>query len=666
MHYRTILTARLKEDQGDDDTKNSIIYANLYNQYFFSTATIKSLVGGPIPPKDPVPPKDLVSEAIQKKTIKIDSLPSLETLQRALEDRGKNLDGIVEQNKFTVMTLPTIDRLKTLRTDLENLDGVLTAIDVKDPKGVKRAIDLAIKATRDIQWLTQELKDPNKNGSVGYGSEDSLYSSKMLRHSIEKAILVRLQRFEKAKNEYLAVAKDAAKDAARLDDLPDAEQKYRAYVELSQIFTNLFRNLHQYDSIQAKEAWKYDDPFATLATDVALPPAVGGAVAGGGAAAAALPRAEDPNYVQLLAEIYLDLFDLQNELGRNTQVTPTYARLPRKIVPPIVQVPQQAGAQGMQAEKGLVEQLLSETPQLAKVAPFDLKPFTAEEKASFDLIVGFSRAMNIKDNIDDPPVLTLFDKAGADANEKGAPFLQLDRTTSTDTMLVYRLPNPNRDAGRIASGSYYPKLTFQPKHLPDRGGQVDYTFSVASANPKVILTATLRQIAIRASDGDEENDDEVAARGIIPRSKSVAIVEAMVTAGSPVQNVDVTGFYQKIEVNGGPVTSPALSFLDNGIWPDTTEGDGVYTAKITLDPQEQRKQADYRVMIEARSNDKTSYVPTETFVKPPPPASPTTTSSTRKAKAPAPPVNVKTTPAPPKFQRATSVDFLVEGVAGTS
>ena len=234
-------------------------------------------------------------------------------------------------------------------------------------------------------------------------------------------------------------------------------------------------------------------------------------------------------------------------------------------------------------------------------------------------------------------------------------------------MLVFRLPYPNRDAGRIATGTYYPKLYLKPKHLPDRGGQVNYTFSVASANPKVLLSATLRQIAIRADDGDEENDDEVAARGIIPRSKSVAIIEAMVTAGSPVQNVDVTGFYQKIEVNGGPVTSPALTFLDDGVWPDTTKGDGVYTAKITLDPQERRKQADYRVLIEARSNDKTSFVADGDLQE----ARPARGDHHHDQHAGRPRhrrlrSNVKTHARPPKFQRATSVNFLVEGVAGTS
>ena len=269
-------------------------------------------------------------------------------------------------------------------------------------------------------------------------------------------------------------------------------------------------------------------------------------------------------------------------------------------------------------------------------------------------------------NPDDRPTLRLYSKAGADADEMGAPFLQIDPAKTTDRMLVFRLPYPERDAGRVTKGTYYPKLQLQQKHLSDQGGQVNYTFSVASANPNVILSATLRQIAIRA-DTDEENDDEVANRGIITRSKSAAIIEAMVTAGSPVRNVTVTGNYQKIEVNGGPITSPALTFLDDGAWPDTTQGDGVYTAKITLDPQERRKQAIYQVLIEAQSSDKTAFVPTETFKKPPDtPAANSPTTRSRRAMAPKPPEDNPPLPAVPKFQRATSVNFLVEGVKATS
>ena len=372
----------------------------------------------------------------------------------------------------------------------------------------------------------------------------------------------------------------------------------------------------------------------------------------------------------MLAEIYLDLFDLQNELSRGNQITPMSARMPRNKAESIVQLAQQPGGQGNQGgkEQGLAEQLLSEAPQLSQVLPVELKPFTAEEKASFDLIVGFSQSMSFVDhisNLDDRPTLRLYSKAGADADEQDAPFLQIDPAKTTDQMLVFRLPYPERDAGRIARGTYYPRLQLQQKHLPQRGGLADYTFAVASANPRVVLSATLRQIAIRA-DTDEENDDEVANRGIIARSKTAAIIETLVTAGSPVRFVDVTGNYQKIETSGGPITSPALTFLDDGVWPDSTKDDGVYTAKITLDPQERRKQAFYQVFIEARSNDKTAFVPMEQLKVPEKPASNSPTTRSRRAMAPKPPQDTPPPVNAPKFQRATSVNFLVEGSGGTS
>ena len=123
------------------------------------------------------------------------------------------------------------------------------------------------------------------------------------------------------------------------------------------------------------------------------------------------------------------------------------------------------------------------------------------------------------------------DGSGQDAKEQPTPYLQLDKEKSNEIMLVYRLPNPNRTAGRLATGEYYPRLYLRDKHLPARGGQIDYTFSVASQNPKVLLTASLRQIQLRDQDNDPENDAEVADRGIIVNSKHAAIIERRSSPG---------------------------------------------------------------------------------------------------------------------------------------
>jgi hypothetical protein len=737
------------------------------------------------------------------------ALPSLAQLRNALLSLGVS-NNVLEQEDIKNNVAPMILKLDALRQHLDELISALKGLGPKDRSSIEKAFQFTVQAKRDLAIF------------VGYpvsgltSAEDAFYQSWRMRELLEQSILQKIRRFDSSRSEYLDLVKKASgSDIALrppLKDLVAAEKDFQAYGELSRLFSSLFLNLRQYDTIRRSATPNAEDPVAMLegrlegaclgrldvpdlrAGAYALKPAADSTSTSGGAApakgalenatkdqsgdkrteppkskagagatgakqaesppGAAKPPAKPddgssaqkpseappsaggagatgakakvnppgeakppakpgdgtstPNptdaqtraggagaadsksmssqrgtataggaqrkldkpgaaaYLQLLAEIYVDLFDMQHELSRGASIVGASARLPRATTSIVPMPAKIADAPATATAGGVIAELLAPVAKQPEPGPFDLKPFTAEEKASFDLIIGFSRELKLDEIKQDPPDFKLFNKAGAGASEVGAPFLQLDAEKSTPTMLVYRLPNPDRDAGRILSGDYYPKLSLKQKHLPDRGSQIDYTFSVASASPKVLLTATLRQIAIRASDGDEENDDEVAARGIISLSKSVAIVEAMVTAGSPVQNVTVTGFYQKVEVNGGSVTSPALTFLDDGKWPDTTAGDGVYTAKITLDPQEKRKQADYRVLIEARSNDKTSYVPTETFTKPAATAANSPTTKTAKAKAPAPPVDDQPTPSPPKFQRATSVDFMVEGAGGTS
>jgi hypothetical protein len=668
---------------------------------------------------------------------RLDDLPTLWMMREDLVEWGKK-PGAAALEEYNKWVVPTIAKLDDLRHDLDGLYDKLKTAKLDDPKSLEPALKLTIKARQDLGDLPRALADLHKDDSNEFASStDWIYHSGGLRRHIEAAITVRLNRFEVTMNRYIAEAHEAKGDPTKVKNLAESQREFSSYAELTQQFTELFRNLYKYDTLQLKDEVKVDDPFATLAakldqgvaeaaakraekveaahqkalTDAAakvIPVANAlGAVAVAVSpldstiadmdlqwaetkkaeadravretreavqkvgAAADLQKKQpvgEPRqlYMQLLAEIYLDLFNLENELNRSPLIQAPFQRIERDTQP-IVLLPEQGDGQGNQGEKNqtLTVQLLKETPQISRVAPLELAPFTAEEKAAFDLIVGFTRPMSFLKNSDDWPTLRLFSSAGAAADEVGAPFLQIDPAKTTDHMLVYRLPYPNRDAGRISKGTYYPRLQLQQKHLPERGGQVDFTFSVASENPKVLLTASLRQVAIRA-DTDEENDDEVANRGIIARSKSAAIIEALVTAGSPVRYVTVTGNYQKIETSGGTVRSPALTFLDDGVWPDTTKEDGVYTAKITLDPQEQRKQAIYQVMIEARWNDKTAFVPFEQLKVPDKPASSSPTTRSRRAMAPKPPQDPPRQVDVPKFQRATSVDFLVEGAEGTS
>ena len=105
-----------------------------------------------------------------------------------------------------------------------------------------------------------------------------------------------------------------------------------------------------------------------------------------------------------------------------------------------------------------------------------------------------------------------------------------------------------------------------------------------------------------------------------------------------------------------------MTFQDDGTWPDTTRGDGVYTAKIVLEPQETRKKAEYRVFIQARSNDKTAFVPpAENYGKPDQPRQDPDKKAKSSSKVEDKPVDATTLPKVPRFQRATSVNFQVEG-----
>ena len=61
--------------------------------------------------------------------------------------------------------------------------------------------------------------------------------------------------------------KAAAADAASrppLAELAAAEKDYQAYVDLSQQFSSLFRNLRQYDMLMSAADQTSDDPFAKL------------------------------------------------------------------------------------------------------------------------------------------------------------------------------------------------------------------------------------------------------------------------------------------------------------------------------------------------------------------------------------------------------------------
>ena len=180
---------------------------------------------------------------------------------------GKEPADILRFNEFNAQIWPTIKNLDLLRDDLGELDGVLKSIDVKDPGRLKQALDVTIRARRHLAGIPDELARTRKDVLEFLRDEDSVNQSKALRQAIERAILIRLQRFDDSKNRFLNAAQAAAKDPNDLGNLASLEKEAQAYDELTQLFTQLFRNLHNFDAIEAKAGPRpeADDRFATLA-----------------------------------------------------------------------------------------------------------------------------------------------------------------------------------------------------------------------------------------------------------------------------------------------------------------------------------------------------------------------------------------------------------------
>jgi hypothetical protein len=271
--------------------------------------------------------------------------------------------------------------------------------------------------------------------------------------------------------------------------------------------------------------------------------------------------------------------------------------------------------------------------------------FQVEDGAEIELILGLSRPLRKFDLLrKDPPKLRLYQPGEKDDILVERPYLNFDTEVSTETMLVYRAPKPWLKAGLIGAGRYAPKLQINRKYLPilSRDETINYTFSVGTPRPNVQLIAGLRQP--QPKDGDREfGKDKVedAFRGTILSNTNEAIVEVQVLAGAPVTNADVMGRFQWIDETNNTIETPTLNFLDNGLLPDLRKDDGVYTARIALQPATKRKPAEYRVFVQASSTDKVKFIPLAEAI-------PIKNEEPKKEPEP-PPV--------PNFQRATSLNF---------
>ena len=281
----------------------------------------------------------------------------------------------------------------------------------------------------------------------------------------------------------------------------------------------------------------------------------------------------------------------------------------------------------------------------------DFPTFQVEDQAEFELIIGFSRPLRLfKDLLTEgsQPRLRLY-KNGEDDRLVDQPYLRFDPDRSTENMLVFRVPRPSLRAGYLDAGEYKVALLIDKKHMPilSRDNTVNYTFSVATPKPNVQLIAALRQNQPKEGDRDLTKDKEFAFRGTVPSNLSEVVVEVEVLAGAPVINSTVTGSYQMIRNDNDTIALPTLRFVDDGLYPDTKKDDGVYTARITLPPTAIRKPTEYRIYIEAKSNETDKYVQLAETI----PAKP-------KLDDPTAPQN-QAEPSVPTYQRSTSLNFHV-------
>ena len=110
---------------------------------------------------------------------------------------------------------------------------------------------------------------------------------------------------------------------------------------------------------------------------------------------------------------------------------------------------------------------------------------------------------------------------------------------------------------------------------------------------------------------------------------------------APVLNATVSSVLQRVDNTNLAIDTPNYNLRDDGIYPDLLKDDGIYTARVTLQPAARRKAAEYRVYVEAKSNKDVKFYPL---------VDPVLNAADQPAKP-------KEAPPVPPFQRSTSLNF---------
>jgi hypothetical protein len=276
---------------------------------------------------------------------------------------------------------------------------------------------------------------------------------------------------------------------------------------------------------------------------------------------------------------------------------PIYKRIDRTKLDTLRK--QVENVQVMQAVKHEVAKTIGAGPNEVRLARFYVEADGKMGDFNFELVVGLARALPQVFNSTKKrpefhwPSLELYSDNGIIAAD--ARNMRLETSTSDPTLLVFRAQDPRR----LSEGWYTPVLRFEQAvmdQLKAPYNEINFTFSVASLRPNLQLIASLIQ---------PENTD---TRGTIHSGDQVAVVEVLVSAGSPIRGAKVYGYFQRIGSGNDEIDTQEVVFQDQGktnpLDADKLKDDGLYTAKIPI--ANVTKGTEFRVFIQADTTDGTA------------------------------------------------------------
>ncbi len=292
---------------------------------------------------------------------------------------------------------------------------------------------------------------------------------------------------------------------------------------------------------------------------------------------------------------------LEANLDDTHDDVPIYKRIDRAKVD--IFRKQIESAQVLRATGHPFAETIDKVPNSVRLARFYVESGGKLGDFNFELVVGLSRALPQIPNKKTgrlethPPEIELYSDNGVIAADSHNMTLEKG-TTDPGTMLVYRAQDPFR----LSEGWYTPVLRFEPEVLNEirSPNEINFTFSVASLRPNIQLIASLKQ------------PDTTDTHGTLRSGEQVAVVEVLVSAGSPVRGAQVVGFFQKITHGGAEISTQELRFEDQGqvilldksnnpTVKDTLKDDGIYTAKIPIG--DVKEGTEFRVFIQADTTD---------------------------------------------------------------